>query len=419
MERTKFTLSQLVSLSLGMSFFFGFAQVTGYAARILFRATLGPEHYGVFAFLINLFIFYQGLNGLSLNVPIVARVSENPSDNAFYSDFISQVFSISFISGLLLSATFFFYASSVTELDLVLYLAAMILLSSTGQIMHCFPRGRERFKPTAVSLVLVGLGRILLLLLFIFLGLTNLPFAMLVYTLPYLGWWVIYLYYEGRPSLSRPRLKFLLSVYTDAFVSYLIPLSVQIPILLGIILLTGFHGFGVAGDFDIALIPYYALASLIVGISFVTISKARKLPDFRSTIKKMVPSLIIPMFFLSAIVIIAAFLFDFPIRLLLATLGLPVSTYWPVVLLISIGIPTNVLVSVLVSYFQGLGEIRQIAAVVVLCALGLIPLQVVLAYSLSFEGAMLSVVLANIVVALVLLGYGHNAIKVTNAPERK
>jgi len=416
LEEPKFTLGQLVSLSLGMSFFFGVAQISGFIARILFRATLGPEYYGVFAFLINLFVLFHGLNLFSLNVPIIARISENPSDDAFYRNFSSQVFSTSLIIGLLLSIAFIFGALSVTqEYVLIIYLALTMILYATGQILHCFPRGRERFRPSAISLVLVGLVRIILLVFFMVLGTTNLLVAMLVYTLPFLAWWATYLYLEGIPSLSFPRLKFIVSVYSDAFVSHLYPLSLQIPIVLGIVFLTGFHGFGVAGDFDIALIPYYALTSLLVGISFVIISKARKMPDFRSTMKKMVPSIFLPIFLLCGLIIITAYFVDTPVRIVLTILSLPMSVYWPVVLLISIGITTHVLISFLVSYFQGLGVIKPVGVIAVLCSFGSIPLQIAFAYYYSIEGVVLSIILVNITIAMLLLGYGYRTSKDTRS----
>ena len=76
--------------------------------------------------------------------------------------------------------------------------------------------------------------------------------------------------------------------------------------------------------------------------------------------------------------------------------------------MVSVDVPTDVAVSVLTSYFQGQGAIRTVVAIVTLDAMGSIPLQIVLAYYLSIEGAMLSIVLINAVIILLLLGYGYH-----------
>jgi O-antigen/teichoic acid export membrane protein len=353
-------------------------------------------------------MFFVGLTGLSIHVPIIARISERSSDNEFYQDFASQVFSASLLLGSVFSSIFLLSTLPVSnEFAPVLYLAAMVLIYATSQIMHCFPRGLEKFRPAAVSLVLVGLTRIALLVLFLLMALTDLTSALLVYTLPFLGWWVSYIYHEGVPSMKRPKLRFMLSIYSDSFISYLYPLGVQIPVVLGVVLLTSFQGFGTVGDFDIALIPYFALAAIFNGISFVTISKARKLPTFRLIMRRIIRSVIIPMLFLSAFAIVAAFFVETPVTQLLTDLGLPSSVYWPAILLISFGVPSNTLVSMLVAYFQGQGAIRPVGAIVIICALGSIPLQVIFAYFLSIIGVMLSIVLINTAIVLILLIYGN------------
>ena len=148
LDESRFTFTQLVSLSIAMSLFFAFDQVIGFVARIVFRLTLTPEVYGVFAFLINIFVFFVGLNSFSMNVPIIARISENPSDDEFYRSFSGQVFTSSTIFGAGLATIFFLWTlASTNEFIIVLFLALMILIHSSDQIMHCFPRGRERFRP--------------------------------------------------------------------------------------------------------------------------------------------------------------------------------------------------------------------------------------------------------------------------------
>ena len=415
LEESKFTLTRLASLSLAMSFFFAFNQVTTFIARILFRVSLTPSDYGIFAFLINIFVFFSGLNGFSLNVPIIARISENPSDDKFYKFFSSQVLSASIIFGLVLSFAFILWTLPATnESLLVIYLSVMILLYSTGIIQHCFPRGRQRFRPVAISLLIVGVGRLVLLIPFFFATFTSMPLAMLVYTIPLLGWWVTYFYFEGVPSLSRPNPKFIFSVYIDSFVSYLYPLSDQIPVILGVALLTMFHGFSTAGNLDFALIPFFAIGVLFTGISFVTISKARVMPSFRQIARKMARTAIIPLAILSGLFIIAANYFEPLAKEIFTFLGLPASVYWPVVFLIAFGVPSSIFVSILLSYFQGKGMIRPVGAIVALCALGSIPLQVVFAYYLSIGGVMLSIVGIKIAILILMLGYGYKTTRVSD-----
>ena len=418
MEESRFTLTQLASLSLAMSFFFAFNQATTFIARILFRLSLEPNQYGVFAFLINIFVFFSGLNGFSLNVPIIARVSEKPSENEFYNFFSSQVLSTSLIFGFVLSFTFLLWALPVTnELLLVVYLSVMVILYSTGIIQHCFPRGRQRFRPVAVSLMIVGFGRLVLLIPFFLAMSTNLSIAMLVYTLPLLGWWVCYLYYEGVPSLSLPKPKFMLSVYTDSFISYLYPLGEQLPVILGVVLLTAFHGFTAAGNLDIALIPFFAIGVLFTGISFVTISKARVLPNFRQIVRRMIRSMIIPLTVLSGLFVIAAYFFETLALQVFTFLGLPTSVYWSVVSLIAVGVPASILVSVMLSYFQGQGAIKPVGTIVALCAIGSIPLQIVLAYYLSIEGVILSILVIKIAIVLLIFAYGYRSTRASEMPE--
>ena len=408
MDESRFTFTQLVSLSIAMSLFFAFDQVIGFVARIVFRLTLTPEVYGVFAFLINIFVFFVGLNSFSMNVPIIARISENPSDDEFYRSFSGQIFTSSVLFGAGLSIIFFAWTLvSTNEFIIVLFLALMILIHSSDQIMHCFPRGRERFRPVAVSLLIVGFLRIAFLLPFVFGFFRNLFYVMILYVLPFLGWWVSYIYFEGVPRFRYPKPRFLLGVYTDAFISYLYPLGMQAPVVLGVVLLTSFHGFQTAGNLDIALLPFLALASLFTGISFVTISKARKLPSFRRLLNRMKKSAALPMFVLSIVLLIVAFLFESSIKPLLAWLELPLTVYWPIVLLVSIGVPFRIAISIFVSYFQGHGKIKPVGAIIGVCSLGSIPLQVLLAYYLSIEGVILSMISISVAIVCLLLVYGY------------
>ncbi|MHA2004697.1 MAG: hypothetical protein ACW960_11390, partial [Candidatus Thorarchaeota archaeon] len=64
-------------------------------------------------------------------------------------------------------------------------------------------------------------------------------------------------------------------------------------------------------------------------------------------------------------------------------------------------------ISVFVSYFQGHGAIKPVGVIIGICSIGSIPLQIILAYYLSIEGVILSMVLINAAIVLLLLGYGH------------
>lgn len=415
MDESSFTFTQLISLSIVMSLFFAFDQVIGFVARILFRLTLDTEAYGVFAFLINIFVFFVGLNSFSMNVPIIARISENPSDDDFYKSFSGQVFTSSTIFGAGLSIIFFIWTLLTTnEFIIVLFLALMILIHSSDQIMHCFPRGRERFRPVAVSLLLVGFLRIVFLMPFVFGFFTDLLYVVILYVTPFLGWWVSYIYFEGVPSFKFPKLGFLRGVYTDAFISYLYPLGMQLPVVLGIVLLTSFHGFQTAGDFDIALLPFLALASLFTGISFVTISKARRLPSFRILLNRMKKSVALPMSILSITLLMVAYLFESSIKPLLTWLDLPLTVYWPIVLLVSIGVPLRIAISMLVSYFQGQGRIKPVGAIIGICSIGSIPIQGLFAYYLSIDGVILCMLLITAAIVFLLLIFGYRDSETSN-----
>ncbi|MFW9888409.1 MAG: oligosaccharide flippase family protein [Candidatus Thorarchaeota archaeon] len=408
MSSKRMTLAELLSLSLGMSTLFGFVQIVGFIIRIIFRQSLGSDQYGVFAYLITLFIFLVTMNGFSMNVPLISRISKEPTDEEFYQGALSQVFPSSILFGTGLAFIFILSAFWTTYNWLeILYLALMIVLYSTSQIVHCFPRGRERFKPASMSLILVGSGRIVMLISYLLLFAGNLLFALFAYTLPFIGWWASYLYHEGFPSLQRPRLRFMLSIYRDAFISYLYPLGVQIPIVLGVVLLTSFHGFGAAGDFDIALLPYSGLAAIFTGIEFVTISKARKLPEFRALLRRTAIIVAFPLYAIAIMLIFAAIILeDTGIGLLLA-LGLPIHIYWPIIIAVALGVPGAVLLSLLVSYFHGRGIIKPVGIIIIVCVACSIPIQMALAYFLSISGVVLSVILVNLVIVLFLIIYGY------------
>jgi len=216
LEKTQETLSDVASLSLAMSLFFGFSQITGFVARIIFKVTLPPQEYGVFAFFTNTFPFFATLNAFSLHVPVISSISARPSDDNLYRGLLAQLYSTSMITGIALAVLYFSWSFLATSAFLLAaYFAIMIIVYSVSQVLHCFPRGRDRLRPAAVSMVLVGTGRISLLIPFI-LGLaSDLLAAAVIYTIPLLGWWLAFLRYEGIHSPRRPNRSDVLPLYRN------------------------------------------------------------------------------------------------------------------------------------------------------------------------------------------------------------
>jgi Na+-driven multidrug efflux pump len=77
-------------------------------------------------------------------------------------------------------------------------------------------------------------------------------------------------------------------------------------------------------------------------------------------------------------------------------------------LLVALGVPLRIAVSMFVSYFQGQGEIKPVGAIIGICSIGSIPIQVLFAYYLSIEGVILSIILINAAIVLLILLYGYH-----------
>lgn len=298
---------------------------------------------------------------------------------------------------------------ATSEWLIAAYFAIMIVVYSVSQVLHCFPRGRDRLRPAAVSMVLVGTGRIMLLVLFILAMASNLFAAVVVYTIPLLGWWLAFLIYERVPSPSRPKKSDVLPLYMDASFSSLYLVARSLPIVLTITFLTVSYGFGTVGDFDIALIPYSGLAAAFSGISFVAIGKARKLPGFRDIMKKITSRAIVPLSILCASVAVLAILLEDPGKALASGIGIPASAYWTAVIMVVFGVPAATLLDALVSYFQGRGVIRPVGIIAICCMLGWIPIQYLLIVVYSIEGAALGLILVNLLIVAVLIVFGYRS----------
>jgi hypothetical protein len=258
-------------------------------------------------------------------------------------------------------------------------------------------------------MVIVGAGRIILLILFVLAMASTLFVAVVVYTIPLVGWWLAFLRYERAPSPSRPKKSDVLPLYMDASFSSLYLVARSFPIVLTISFLTVSYGFGTVGDFDIALIPYSGLAAAFAGISFVAIGKARKLPGFRDIMKKITSHVIVPLSILCAFVAVLAILLEDPGKALASIIGIPASAYWTAIIMLVFGVPAATLVDALVSYFQGRGVIRPIGIIAICCMFGWIPIQYLLIVVYSIEGAALGLILVNLLVVVVLILYGYRS----------
>jgi O-antigen/teichoic acid export membrane protein len=353
------SMREVISSSAGITMAFGFSQVVGLIARIFFRTTLSSDQYGIFAFFIGIFQLAVTMNGLTLHVPLIAAISADTSDKETHRIIFSQIFTVSLLLGSIIGFIFFIYTAWITSMGyLAAFLSVWIVIYSTSNIAHCLPRGLDWLRPSAVSSVLVGVGRLLMLVLLVFFIVADLTSITILYTLPLLSGWVTYVYYLGKPSISRPKPEVVRPIYTDAAISYMATLAMQIPLFLGMVVLVGFHGFGAVGDFDIAMIPYSALSMIVGAIYFVTINKARTFPDFRVTMKRIRKLAGVPLVGASIGLTILAILFESTLKQIIIAIGLPSTVYWPAVILVVFASPIYLVLLFIMSFFSGRGIIK-------------------------------------------------------------
>jgi len=404
------TLSEVATQSLIITAVITFSQISGLLARFLFKLVLPPEQYGLFAFFINMTLFAVGLNGLSLHIPLIATISKDTEDRQNHVTIMAQILAGSFILGTAIGLGFFIWTAIATSNGfLSFFYAIMVIITSTGQIAHCYPRGLDEIRPAVGAYFIIGLSRILLLITILFtplISIISLELAAVIYTFPSIGWWLSYFYTKGFPKLKWPDLRFVTDIYIDAGAAYLFPFAFQLPQVIGIGLLSILNDYSAIGDFDIALIPYSFLSMGLTGLSFIVLNKARKMGSVRGVIRKLLILLFIPSLLLSLGLFVLAFLFEGFFLGILIAIGLPASVYWPAVVITTLGFPPRILLVTLASYFQGNGIIKPIGLIAIASTIGLIPIEIFLVFSFSVMGLAVVVVLESMIIALSFVVYG-------------
>ena len=214
------------------------------------------------------------------------------------------------------------------------------------------------------------------------------------------------MHYEGIPRMKRPNSRNIAALYRDGLLSYLLDLSVILPQFLGIVTLTYFLGFEVAGNFDIALIPYTAASIVLSGMTFTVVNKARKFPDFRTSMRVMGRKVFLPIIAVSALGAFLSIQLEGSIKSIITMVGLPDVIYWPVVILILLAIPTKLMVYSSSSYLQGRGIIRPVGIIAICCAILTIPFQFLLTWFLGTVGLAIALGLSNLAIFLLVTLYG-------------
>jgi O-antigen/teichoic acid export membrane protein len=408
MVERKVTAGRVVSESLIMSIFFAIPQIVGLIARLVFKVTYTGEQYGVFAFFLTTYLFFVSLNKLGLHVPIISAISKNPSDKVLYGRLSKQVLWTSSFFGIILAGAFMVWTTMVTGEPIVAaFFAVMLVIYSTSAVQHAFPRGRDQNRPAALASLLVGVLRAGLLVIFLIflLDTGSLLLAAIVYSLPMIGWWIGYVRYEGIPRMKRPDSWNIATLYRDGFISYLLDLSVILPQFIGILTLTYLFGFEVAGNFDIALIPYTAASIILSGMTFTVINKARKFPDFRTSMRVMRRKVFLPIIAVSALGAVASIQLEGSIKSIITMVGFPDVIYWPVVILILLAIPAKLMVYGSSSFLQGRGIIRPVGIIAIGCAIIAIPFQLLLTWFLGTVGVAIALGLVNLAIFLLVTLY--------------
>jgi O-antigen/teichoic acid export membrane protein len=393
-----------------MTFVFGMGQAIVFVMRYFFKISFGDVEYGIFAFLVTSFTLFVTASQFALTVPIVARISANPEDEEDYQKTRSQIASTNLILSIIIASVFIVWTYPVTgDLPSSLLFGSMVIFYSSSVVMHAFPRGRDKAMPVIRAIVITGVGRVSLLALFIvgFFATNDVFLASIIYAVPLFGWWASYIVQDGLPRIRWPNIKSTLPYYKEGFMALITEIGVQIPVYLGIVALTFFAGFAVAGDFDIALLFYSGFAVVLTGISFAIRNKARMLPDFHAIRSMALKRVALPLFLLSIAGFIIGVLYQTQLEGLLLMLQLPTVIFWPAVVLILTAIPMRVIVTFLGTYFQGRGAIKQVGIMTFGAAVLLIPVHLVLILILGPIGAAIGIALVNGVTALAFFIFGE------------
>jgi len=155
------------------------------------------------------------------------------------------------------------------------------------------------------------------------------------------------------------------------------------------------------------MIPYSALSMVAGSIYFVTINKARKLPDFRAIIRRIRKLAVLLFASFSIGLTVIAILFENILTMIILIIGLPSEVYWPAVILVAFATPNYVILLSILSYFSGRGVIKQISIAVILSMVPVIPLLALFTFWFSTGGLALSIAVANLATVIAIMIYGY------------
>ncbi len=399
-------VAKIIPLSILMTAVFAFGQIVSLLIRYTFKLHYSDDAYGTFALCVNIFAFFVTIGSFSLHIPIISEMSLESSNTDKYDYAKTQLFSTSFCFATIVGLVFGIW-TLILGIDLLLLVifAIFVIIYSSANVMHAFPRSLDKVRPVAISIISTGAFRLALLSLIIigFVSESNLIGGSLIFTVPLLLWWIVFIYYDGVPKLSKPNIKFVFPYYKKSIMALLTDVGLQIPTLVGITTIALFYGLGAAGDYDMVLMVYFAIATLISGISFVMLNKARKLPNFSYFLKWVLKYVGIPLLVLSAILGLISN-YALPIGTgILSLLGLPKSIYWPGIVIAMIAIPTRLLIVFPASYLQGRGYISLVGKVVFICAIILTPVHLILVSILGMVGSAFGIGLTNFITFTILV----------------
>jgi O-antigen/teichoic acid export membrane protein len=405
MDETETSVRNVVTNTLFLSVAFAFSQFSGFLLRIILKIELTDIEYGLFAYATRIFLFVFSFAHMFLRYPTIAKISENPNDQELYSRSKSQISSVTVIISIIASFILLFwllFEGIVFSVSFIL--SCVLIVYAFGFNLHGFLLGRGMIKPTAAASTATGLTRFALILLLSF-GIIEmtLEMATAVYAIPLVLWMITYLLWDSYPRPSKPKVDYIYPYFRDSSLSLSISVSGQVPIFLSILLLEIFLGYAAVGNFDIALIAYSAAALVISSIGYVTIAKARSFPKVRSFLVVIGKKLAFPIALCSIGLIAISSIFESSLSGVLLLVGLPVSIYWPAVILLAIAVPPKMVLEMFLSYLQGRGHFKLTAYHSFVSLILTIPLIIFFTLQWGIMGCALAVGLADLIRFLFLV----------------
>jgi len=387
----------------------GFSHITGFIIKIAFRIQLPPNDYGIFAYFVGFYPFFLLLGHIYLEYPIVASVSENPNDSEENDQKKSQLLSVTAITASSSAFLYFLWTGFGTgQWILSSFFSFVMFTAAFSNVTLAFSRGRGVFQPTGYAWLTTGLLRGGLLALFttgILLS-ASLETASIVFALPWLTWPLIIMYYREWIRPTIPSRSFVKPFVSNGTWSLLVGLAIQIPLSVSLLFLKDSYGFTEVGDFDIALISYSVFSIIIAGAVYVTNAKARELPAFPDFARRV-------LFWLCSLMLlgfISAMIFSHPLESIVSNLlqqiGMPVSIYWSVIILLTVAVPVRIAMEIIVAYLQGRGVFKPVGIITIICAISGLPFLFLLINQTALIGGALGIGIINIVTLLILLIYG-------------